>query len=372
MTSRSRVLFVDQFGTIGGGQRVLLSLLRAAEQEFTDVGILAPPGPLEEAVHTQSGGRIAYHHCEEPKLTHGGKGLADILALFAYAWRFRKHFRLLKAQQVIYVNGLRHLPHMLIFALLSNARVIYHVHLAHSRTERWLIGLASRWPHTFRIVVISAFVAQQLNVGRKIYVIRNGLDHSFARRAFVNRFDSTDWRLAVIGTLRPEKGQDIAIDAVEMRPGITLHLIGKDGNGAESWLAALKARRLPNVIFDGPVENVAGRLDDLKVQFNLVPSRWQEPFGLVAIEGMACSCLTIVSGTGGLAEIAADTGAIVAKNRTELAAALDGLGAMSPEALAMLAHKQFEATQQTYAPERFEREARALLRAAMAAGTPGP
>jgi hypothetical protein len=74
----------------------------------------------------------------------------------------------------------------------------------------------------------------------------------------------------------------------------------------------------------------------------------------------------MVSGTGGLSEIASDTGAIVAKDPHELAAALDKLSVMSPAALDALARQQFEATQRDYAPERFEREVRDLLHAALA------
>ena len=35
-------------------------------------------------------------------------------------------------------------------------------------------------------------------------------------------------------------------------------------------------------------------------RYILVPSVWEEPFGLVALEGMACGCLPIVSNCGGL------------------------------------------------------------------------
>ena len=37
----------------------------------------------------------------------------------------------------------------------------------------------------------------------------------------------------------------------------------------------------------------------------LVPSRWPEPFGRIAVEAMACGIPTLVSRTGGLAEIVA-------------------------------------------------------------------
>lgn len=35
-------------------------------------------------------------------------------------------------------------------------------------------------------------------------------------------------------------------------------------------------------------------------RFLLVPSKWEEPFGIVALEGMACGCIPIVSDGGGL------------------------------------------------------------------------
>jgi len=34
----------------------------------------------------------------------------------------------------------------------------------------------------------------------------------------------------------------------------------------------------------------------------VVPSRWNEPFGIVALEGMACGCLVVGSEGGGLRE----------------------------------------------------------------------
>ena len=34
----------------------------------------------------------------------------------------------------------------------------------------------------------------------------------------------------------------------------------------------------------------------------IVPSRWKEPFGIVALEGIACGCVVVGSGGGGLSE----------------------------------------------------------------------
>jgi glycosyltransferase involved in cell wall biosynthesis len=45
-----------------------------------------------------------------------------------------------------------------------------------------------------------------------------------------------------------------------------------------------------------------------KAHINVVPSRWDEPFGLVTPEGMATGLATIASRTGGTPEIIGDAG----------------------------------------------------------------
>ena len=40
----------------------------------------------------------------------------------------------------------------------------------------------------------------------------------------------------------------------------------------------------------------------------VVPSRWEEPFGIVALEGMACGCVPVVARAGGLPEAVGDAG----------------------------------------------------------------
>jgi len=51
-----------------------------------------------------------------------------------------------------------------------------------------------------------------------------------------------------------------------------------------------------------------------------VPSRWQEPFGLVALEGIACGCRAIVAESGGLQE-ATGSHAIVFEHESAFALA---------------------------------------------------
>src|SRR5271168_3963962 len=56
----------------------------------------------------------------------------------------------------------------------------------------------------------------------------------------------------------------------------------------------------------------------------VVPSRWQEPFGLVALEGVACGCRAIVAESGGLLEAAGQLAIVFEHDRgAALAAAIE-------------------------------------------------
>ncbi len=323
-----RILFLEQFGEMGGGQTVLMSLVHAAQAIGASVTILAPGGgTLERTIGEQFAGSVAFVSCPEPRLAHGRKGLADIVRLAAYGWRFRRYLNLLRQQDVIYLNGPRHLPHMLIYALLTRARQICHVHLDHSGTEKRLLRLAARWPARFHLVANSGFVINALRApAGQVTLLENALGRDFGALAFDDRFTdaSPSWTAAVIGTVRPEKGQDIAIAACGARTDIVLRILGRDADDAAEWIATLRASP-GNILFDGPTSDVAEAIKNLGIQFSLVPSRRDESFGLVAIESMASSCITIVSGRGGLAEIAQQTGALVAADAPALAETLNRL-----------------------------------------------
>ena len=58
-----------------------------------------------------------------------------------------------------------------------------------------------------------------------------------------------------------------------------------------------------------------------KAQIHVVPSRWDEPFGLVTLEGMACGLATVGSRTGGTPEVIGDAGILFGRDSVEELAA---------------------------------------------------
>lgn len=63
-----------------------------------------------------------------------------------------------------------------------------------------------------------------------------------------------------------------------------------------------------------------------QAQIHVVPSRWDEPFGLTTVEGMACGLAIVASNTGGTPEIIGDSGFLFTRDSVnELAAHLEKL-----------------------------------------------
>jgi glycogen synthase len=115
-----------------------------------------------------------------------------------------------------------------------------------------------------------------------------------------------DRDLILVGRLVSDKGVDLLIEAIHrlrerrLYPNLTIV-----GGGPEREPLQ---RSVKNLELTGQVEFAGIRTGpELRQLLNrhrtiVVPSRWKEPFGLVALEGIACGCRAIVASQGGLPE----------------------------------------------------------------------
>lgn len=136
--------------------------------------------------------------------------------------------------------------------------------------------------------------------------------------------------LIFVGRLVSDKGADILIDALgQLRPrDLTprLTIIGEGPERETLRQLASEPGVEEQICFVG--SKTGPELVELlnEHQILVVPSRWQEPFGIVALEGIACGCVVVGSSGGGLKEAIGACGVTVPNgNALALAGALEEL-----------------------------------------------
>ena len=160
----------------------------------------------------------------------------------------------------------------------------------------------------------------------KVVMMRNGYDpgvfypEELSRDEVLGAYDIApeeyrDRKIVLFaGKLAHFKGVDVLLDAAKLyehRNPATLTLIVGDGDERGALHAQAKDLALRDVRFLGNVDQQALRRLYNIADVSLVPSR-REPFGLVAIEAMACGIPVIATNQGGLPDFVNDSvGALV-------------------------------------------------------------
>lgn len=137
-----------------------------------------------------------------------------------------------------------------------------------------------------------------------------------------------DRDVVYLGRLKAFKGPDLVVDALARLAAankrLSATMIGMGPQVDELKEQAARAGIAAQVKFPGPLQGDALVRAINRHRIMVVPSRWEEPFGLVALEGMARG--GGVENSGGLPEVAGPCGPVVPKDDpAALAAKLDRL-----------------------------------------------
>lgn len=152
----------------------------------------------------------------------------------------------------------------------------------------------------------------------KAQVIGNPYDSNNFQQHPVNKKHD----FVFVGRLVSDKGADMCVELLSELNNFnekkySLTIIG-DGLEMKKLRELATTYNLTNEIrFLGflPAEAIAKELNEHR--YLLVPSRWEEPFGIVALEGMACGCIPIVSNGGGLPDAVGKAGVVFERNSLE-------------------------------------------------------
>jgi glycogen synthase len=159
----------------------------------------------------------------------------------------------------------------------------------------------------------------------------------FPTRVMPNPYDDEVFRpipgvprdrdLVFAGRLVEHKGVGVLLDALALLRGAGRHpSLTVVGDGPDAPALRARAERLglgAQVSFAGEQAPAAVARELNRHRVLVVPSLWPEPFGIVALEGIACGCVAVGSESGGLAEAVGPCGVTVPNgDAPALAAAL--------------------------------------------------
>lgn len=121
-----------------------------------------------------------------------------------------------------------------------------------------------------------------------------------------------------VGRLEAEKGVDILLKAIAVIKNrgykIRVTIVG-NGKEREKLLSLVRILNISDMVSFAGIKNgieLVRILNSHKLM--VIPSQYDEPFGLVALEGYACGCLVIGANTGGLKDIVEKIGVLFPKN----------------------------------------------------------
>jgi glycosyltransferase involved in cell wall biosynthesis len=206
-------------------------------------------------------------------------------------------------------------------------------------THMWLPDGVVPW--------ITAFKRMVLMFATRLYVSEALRRHVGLPGAVIpNVFDAGVFRLlpeiprdrdfVFLGRLVSDKGADVLLGA------LSLMIKQKNWNGVATIIGIgpeeAELRRMvdelglqANVIFAGPMqgEELVRELNRYKIV--VIPSLMREPFGIVALEGIACGCTPVASADGGLPEAVGSCGLFFQNGNVAALAERLMLGLESPD-----------------------------------------
>ncbi|MFW5761616.1 MAG: glycosyltransferase family 4 protein [Cyclobacteriaceae bacterium] len=230
---------------------------------------------------------------------------------------FIKKYQLLKECDVVLMHGLslNDIPLKLI-----SRKPFFVVH--HTWYQRNLNGKKSLQDvlkllltHLVQNISVSQVVAKHIYDKKNHVVIHN----PYEDHIFFNQHERREKDLVFVGRLVSDKGCDLLLDVLLILKDQDLYpklsIIGEGPEKPNLIEMVQKYGLQHQVSFLGirQGKELSGLLNQHKIM--VVPSRWAEPFGIVALEGLASGCQLIVPDHGGLQEAIGQEGLIFANNQ---------------------------------------------------------
>jgi glycosyltransferase involved in cell wall biosynthesis len=304
-----RILFLDQYSELGGGQQALLDTVDAVRNRGWEPHVLVPGhGPLVDELQSRNV-RTGGISCGPYRSGH--KRGMDLVRFALDLHRQVRTIREAMADSdigLIYVNGPRLLPAAAL-AARSKALLVFHMHShlhgAALRLTRWAIGRTSA-----TVIACSDSVLEPLRRyvdRRSLHVIPNGVPDAGYRERDLDA--NRCLRIGMAGRIGPEKGQMEFVNAAAILrnefPMARFVICGAPLSQPSSNYfddVRRRARELP-MDFVGWQRDMSAMFRDLDLF--VVPSH-QEGMARVILEAFSAGVPVVAFPAGGIPEAAID------------------------------------------------------------------
>lgn len=327
---RLKVLFVDQTGQFGGGERSLYDIVTHLPQGH-EVALFSS-GPFYDALRA---GGVSVHLIEMHSAgnVRRDRGTWSLVAPTLDVYRLQRRIAAMaKRFDVLYANSQK--AFVVSSLAVRNPRKALVWHLRDLLTSdhfspvlrRFVVFLANRYAS---VVIVNSQATGEAFIRsggkrRLVRVVHNGIDPApfatvdagtahAARKQFVA---DGAFLVGIFGRLAPWKGQHIMLEALARLPDVHVVFVGEALFGEESYAAALRSK-CQEAGLHGRV-HFAGFRNDIPVLMQAVDmvahtSVSPEPFGRVIVEGMLAGRPVVATRAGGVLEIIDDerTGILV-------------------------------------------------------------
>src|SRR5947208_11007907 len=211
-------------------------------------------------------------------------------------------FGLLRWSDLFFQNNIS--LRSLVPAFLLRKRILI-VHQTWLQNTRGGIGWNNRLKYALLRFVTNVAISKAVagRISGHSFVIGNPYDDAIFR---LIPNVARDQNLVFVGRLVSDKGADLLLQAMKLlqNDGVTpdLTIVGSGPEEKNLRRLATELALDRQVTFAGQKSGAV--LAELlnRHRILVVPSRWAEPFGIVALEGIACGCVVVGSEKGGLKE----------------------------------------------------------------------
>ncbi|MCF7893137.1 MAG: glycosyltransferase family 4 protein [Candidatus Omnitrophica bacterium] len=312
-----KIVFLEQYCRISGGQKVLLEIIESLDKSrYKAMVVLPARGQLSELLQAKA---VPFKVLPLGFYSLGYKSFFDLInycarlpvLLFLFALIIKR-----EKPDLVYANGARTFTWATIICHLMKVPLTWHLHSIFDKGFlRIILNFLGRFSVVEKIIAVSKSAAFGfLNLGDKVKIIYNGIDTKKFLPASRDNKNEDSLLISSLGLLVKWKNQEDLVRAAYIlsnkgKTNLSFRIIGGplyESKKGRSYLLKLQ-KMVKNYGLEERVE-LTGHRDNVssllkKSDIVVITSKEPDPCPLVLLEAMASETAVVASDKGGPAEI---------------------------------------------------------------------